>query len=219
MPGKGEKRLSQDRRAGLKTARSGKRYVSGYDPDVALQICEKIAEGYTLKALTEKNNQWGFPTRETFRRWVLDYPEVSRAYAAAREMSAHALEEEALQMAYELRTGAVPKDRVRAFDVAMNQLRWSASKRNPRVYSEKAQQNFTVPIQINTSLDLGDGGQPALDSSVYQIEATVVEGEDPSHPNRLLMDERTSRVVKKKKGGKKDGGGGVAELAGPAGES
>lgn len=146
---------------------------------MALAICERIAEGETLSAICSKGS--GMPSRQTFHRWVVRYPELSRAYAAARELSAHSLEEEALDMARELkdpqkgRKKLTPSE-VRAFDIAMNQLRWSAARRNPRVYSERGAINVTVPIQINTSLDLGG---PQQIENVYQLKAAVDVPQEP----------------------------------------
>lgn len=166
----------QDRDNKLPRERQGGRFVTKYDPVLALRICERVAEGETLKSICEGSSE--FPARQTFHRWVVNEPELNRAYAAARELSAHSLEEEALDMARELSSQEVPKDQIRALDVAMNQLRWSAGKRNARVYSEKAAVSFTVPIQINTTLNLGEQEDtgPSEHPDVYSLEAKI-EGE------------------------------------------
>lgn len=155
-------------------------FLSTYNPELALGIVERIAEGETLSAICVKGS--GMPSRQTFHRWVVRYPELSRAYSAARELSAHSLEEEALDTARQLkgpdRKKLTPTE-VRALDVAMNQLRWSASRRNPKVYSERGAISITVPIQINTSMDLGAGGNLA---DVYKVNARV---ELPQEPEQI----------------------------------
>ena len=66
---------------------------------------------------------------------------------------------------------------VRAFDLAMNQLRWAAAKLNPREYSDRSQLHWTVPIQINTTISL-DGkaeADDAVGASSYRVEARHAE--------------------------------------------
>lgn len=167
----------QDRNLQLGHQRSGGRFVTKYTPDLALQICERIAEGDTLKGICDDPQ---YPSRSTFNRWVVQYPELSRAYAAARELSAHAFEEEALDIARKLsREGTdFTSTKVRAYDTAIGQLRWSASRRNPKTYSERGSVQITVPIQINTSLDLGDGGMVGVEHpDIYKLDAVVGQRE------------------------------------------
>ncbi len=169
-------RPKQDVKAGLTEVKSGGRYVSKYTPDLALQICEKIAEGMTLSAICE---QEGMPHRQTFNRWVVNNPDLTRAYSAARELSSYAMEEEALDLARAIRTlPEISSQLVRAYDIGMNQLRWSAMRRNPQVFSEKAAIKITVPIQINTGLDLGgtsaSGGTKDY-PNIYEVDAEVTE--------------------------------------------
>lgn len=168
----------QDRKLNLPRERQGERFVTKYNPEMALRICERIAEGETLSSICVSDDE--MVARQTFHRWIVGNPELNRAYSAAREISAHSMEEEALDIARLLKDMTDPASaRVRALDVALTQLRWSAGKRNPRVYSEKSAMSFTVPIQINTGLDLGEqGGSAAPDHpNVYEITAEIVEDE------------------------------------------
>lgn len=203
----------QDRDLGLRKTRLGGRFVTTYTPELALEMCEQIAEGATLKGLCEGNPD-KYPSRSTFNRWVVQYPELSRAYAAARELSAHSFEEEALDIARTL--AAEGRDftstKVRAFDTAIGQLRWSASRRNPKTYSERGSVQITVPIQINTSLDLGDGGMLGVDHpDIYKLEAVTgyKEVDDaelmqadapvlaPPQPNGVRKETREERIRKR----------------------
>lgn len=160
-----------------------KRAVVKYSPELGLLICQRIAEGETLEAICQEQ---GMPVRTTFHRWVIAYPELGRAYAAARELSAYALEEEALEMGRRLTRDPGSAQKVRAYDIMMNQLRWSAARRNPRVFSEKGTVQVTVPIQINTSLDLNSLPQGGTDEfpDIFKIdlEATVVTDEGGVEP-------------------------------------
>jgi hypothetical protein len=72
----------------------------------------------------------------------------------------------------------------------MNHLRWVAARRNPQLFSEKAAIKLTVPIQINTNLDLGgsllDQTMDKGGKSTYTLEATVVELEQDMDAKPLL---------------------------------
>lgn len=164
-----------------------------YTPALALAICERVADGETL---TEICREDGMPNKATFNRWVVAFPEVGRAYAAARELSAYALEEDALVLARHLAQHPGSAQKVRAFDILLNQLRWSASRRNPRVYSEKGTIQVTVPIQINTTLDMGGPGAEGTPEypQIFEIQATVTN-EPEEHMEAVGPEERIERMA------------------------
>jgi hypothetical protein len=185
----------QDKRLGLIREQVGARTITKYDPGLALQICELISEGFTLSEICADREH--FPHKATFNRWCVNNPDLRKAYLGAREISAFALEDQALNMAREIVEDPGSSQRVRAFDIAMNQLRWSAAKRNPREYGEKSQTNVVVPIQINTGLDLGQGGAQAGtpgDENIYtvsaKVEVPVVEIIEPQPDDKGLVPRR-----------------------------
>ncbi len=179
----------KDMPSGERRERFGSRSITKYSPELALKICEKVAEGATLLDICKGT---GMPHRTSFWRWVMLYKDVAVSYQAARELSAQSLEEEALSMA---RTLTGPNNfttvKVRAFDIAMQQLRWSATRRDPSKYGQKAKETITVPIQINTTLDLG--GDMRDGQGIYTITAMVAAptGTDaltpPKDPDRLII--------------------------------
>lgn len=200
----------QDRRAGLAKADFHGRMITAYDPGVALIICEEIADG---KSLTEICSREGMPARSTFHRWRLMNPELDRAYQTARELSAETMEEQALALAAALtKPGAdFTGTKVRAYEVAMGQLRWSAARRDPRRYGGTTTDKVVIPIQINTTLDLAEGpaktgvGLDNQHPNVYTIEAKVyaeeppVEDPDPIDPedDPLAVPSTREHVFKK----------------------
>lgn len=151
-----------------------------FDADAALTVIELVAQGDTL---TQALKRPGTPSRSTFYKWLSMYPELHTAYEAARELSAQALEEEALDMARELKN---PNDytgvKTRQYEIIMGQLRWSAARRDPKRYGARQEVNAVIPIQINTTLDLNSGA-PTLPGqspdAVYTLEAHL-SGPDPS---------------------------------------
>lgn len=163
-------RPKQDKIAGLPAERIQGRYVTKYDPAMALEVLEKIAAGETLSKICTPGSKYPHPT--TFKRWVVNHPELAKAYEAARIMSGVALEEEALDMAREIKAKQRDGTQVRAFEVAMQQLRWSAERRDPEKFANRGAVNIRIPIQINTTLDLGSQGGSEIDGkSIYTISA------------------------------------------------
>lgn len=143
-----------------------------WDPRQAMLICERIADGMTLVDIAKMDD---VPSRPTIYRWLTLFPEFYDAYERAKELSAQSFEDEALGLARVLAgkhefTGT----RIKAYEVAMAQLRWSAARRDKVRYGSQTQINTTVPIQINTTLDLGQGGViTSTVENVYNIEALV----------------------------------------------
>lgn len=161
----------------------GKR-VQSYDSSIAEAILMKIADGATLREIAREP---GMPTKSTVQRWIMKYPELAQAWKAARELSAASLEEESLDMARVLkRQSGFTGTKIRAFEVAMNQFRWSASHRDPATYGQTTQAQLVVPIQINTSLDLGDGkGKSTVTTmgaqTTYEVAAKYGEAYNANH--------------------------------------
>jgi hypothetical protein len=152
--------------------------ITGLSP-ADFAVIEQLALG---RDLTTLQNEGLAPDGWLLR--VMKDPELARFYAAAREMSAYSLEEEAI--ARLRRAAEAPKKLVqgelRAIEALVGQLRWSAAKRNPNVFSEKAAVHVTVPIQINTSLDMGEAQSQgtAQFPNIYEVgtaRPTILDAE------------------------------------------
>lgn len=165
-----------DNKPGAPTKYIGQhRQMQPYMKDIAIQFLDLVAEGKTVKEIAELPNM---PTRQTLYRWLSLYSDFNSAYFAAKELSAMALEEEALEIARDL---AKPNEytgtRITALKEAMVQFRWSAARRDPKRYGGAAPQtNVTVPIQINTNLDLNKEGNDEAQNG-YSFTAVVPVGE------------------------------------------
>lgn len=171
MTGKTYDRPRQDREAHLPVARVGGRYVTAYNPEIALQIVERIAQGETISAICAKGS--GMPHPVTFKRWVVNQPDLARALDAARKISAQSLEEEAIDAAREIKRAQRDGTQVRAVEVLLNQLRWSAERRDPGQFGTKAPISVRVPITIVSSLDMGKAQGQILDGNdVYKLSVT-----------------------------------------------
>lgn len=151
----------RERNMKLPVIERGGRFFTKYDPNIALDIVERIADGELLSKITDKDAQPLTITKQTFLRWVATVPELSTAYSAAMQISAHSFEEKAIDKAE--RTALLPgsPQNVSAASLLISQYRWSAARRNPTRYSDKGNTQIVVPININTTLDLGTQRQTA----------------------------------------------------------
>ena len=125
-----------------------------YNPLVAAEIVVRVSNGETLSQICKKG---GMPGRDSFHSWVLAHPDLAKAWDAARRLKAHSLFDEALDMARDLKTrkfGRGDSATVNALRVAVETLKWSASKLNPQEYGERALPTPAIAIQIITGLDL-----------------------------------------------------------------
>lgn len=137
----------------------GGRYFTRYDPNIALDIVERIADGELLSKITAKDAEPLTITKQTFLRWVSTVPELAKAYAAAMQVSAHSFEEKAIDKAERVAANPGSPQNVSAASLLISQYRWSAARRNPTRYSDKGNTQIVVPINIHTSLDLGPGNR------------------------------------------------------------
>jgi hypothetical protein len=156
-----------------------------YMKDIAVKFLDFVAEGRTVKDITE--NEPNMPTRQTLYRWLTLYKEFNAAYWAAKELSAAALEDRALDIAGKLeKESELTGTRISALKEAMVQFRWSAARRDPKRYGGNAPVTaVTVPIQVNTTLDLNTGaGEMDGYSFTARIAQPIEEGtsDEPQAP-------------------------------------
>lgn len=142
----------------------------------ALKSIQYFMEGNTWAQIHERGGYtWGI-----FQQMMVQFPDLAKSYSEARRVSAQSFEDKALALADKL---AGPNEftgtGVRAKEVAMNQYRWSASRRNPTEFAEAGakQLSVVVPVQINSSLNLAQPGavDEKVDPSVWEVHATVLE--------------------------------------------
>lgn len=145
------------------------------DREAALAVCEAIAFG---RSMADIERDPALPPRDLFISWLMRDPSLALAFHRAREMSSYVLEDEALELLRGRLTNPGSSVEIRAADLFVQQLRWSAGKRNPGVYSDKAAVSVTVPVQINTTLDMGPAG-PGTGTkefpNIYELKAELVQ--------------------------------------------
>lgn len=116
---------------------------SSYTPELAQEICGRLAEGETIRKICRDPDM---PAWATVWRWLQASEEFRAQYAQAREAQAHFIAEQAVEDA-EIAEDAA-KGRL-AFDAR----RWFAGKIAPKVYGEKqttllGQDEGSAPVTI-----------------------------------------------------------------------
>lgn len=118
---------------------------SDFTPEIANEICERLAKGESLRTITGPNRDDFMPAETTVRRWLAgteDWSEAfRRQYAHARDCQADHYAEEIIAIADctdQPVSGDIPlvrdpqRDRLR-----IDARKWYASKLAPKKYGDK----------------------------------------------------------------------------------
>ena len=115
-----------------KEAKSNPGRSTAYDPVIAQEILELLADGQTLLAICKDER---FPTDATVRRWALDLDHIfSSQYTRAREIGYHNMADEIVEIGNEVHesSDAVARARLR-----VETRKWLLSKALPKIYGDK----------------------------------------------------------------------------------
>lgn len=114
---------------------------SDFTPQIANEICERIAKGESLRAITGADRDDFMPAETTVRRWLAGTEDWSeefrRQYAHAREAQADFYADQIIEIADcedEWAAGARDPQRDR---LRIDARKWKASKLAPKKYGEK----------------------------------------------------------------------------------
>jgi len=102
-----------------------------YTKDMADKICEKIANGRSLRSICAED---GVPPMKTIYRWLEANEEFRHQYARARDKQADYFAEEIIEIAdsAEAESAAVSKAKLQ-----IDARKWAASKIAPKKYGDK----------------------------------------------------------------------------------
>lgn len=102
-----------------------------YNGDLIENICEKIANGRSLRSICAED---GMPTTSTVCKWLIENKEFSEQYARARDKQADYFAEEIIEIAdsAEAESAAVSKAKLQ-----IDARKWAASKIAPKKYGDK----------------------------------------------------------------------------------
>lgn len=153
---------------------------SDYSAELADLICERIADGESLRSICAEEDM---PNKSTVFRWLEALPDFATKYAHAREAQADTLVDEIVSIADEEVTmiradkhkpGADEDAEIEVvFDqtaVARNKLRvaarqWTAEKLRPKKYGPK--------LEIDQRTTLTDLTEEQLDARIAQLRAAT----------------------------------------------
>lgn len=131
-----------------------------FSQEVADRICERIADGESLRAICADE---GMPGKTTVFRWLGDDAAFRDQYARAREAQADAIFDDILEIAddarndWMVRAGGGDDDPGLAFNtehVQRSKLRiearkWMAGKLRPKVYGDKLDVEHSGGFTVN----------------------------------------------------------------------
>lgn len=109
---------------------AGGRATETFTPELAREICRRLAEGESLKAI---GRDPAMPCVATVYHWIERRPEFEAMYGKARRAQADTLADEVREVGLAATPGTVWADRLR-FDT----LRWLTARLAPRKYMEGA---------------------------------------------------------------------------------
>jgi hypothetical protein len=121
---------------------------SDYTQEVASLICNRLADGESLRAICLDDDM---PARETVRGWLIRLPEFAGQYARARGEQGDAYADEIVAIADDKDEDANSR-RVR-----IDARKWAAGKLRPDVYGEKVTQEHKGELRVvisNADADL-----------------------------------------------------------------
>lgn len=135
--------------------------VSSYTEEMADIICERIANGESLKAICEEE---GMPSKSTVFKWLSENQSLSDKYARAREAQADALFDDILSIADDGRNDWMERkdaedenmgwrengEALRRSQLRIDARKWMAGKLRPKKYGEK------LDIEQKTTHEVGD---------------------------------------------------------------
>ena len=146
--------------------------VTTYTDEMALVICERIANGESLKAICEDENM---PARSTVFKWLAENKTFSDMYVRAREEQADAIFDEILEIADDGRNDWMERrgeedagwvtngENIQRAKLRIDARKWMAGKLRPRKYGEK--------LELS-----GDADSPL--TMVHRIERHIVRPDD-----------------------------------------
>lgn len=136
---------------------------TAYTPELAAEICERLAAGESLRAICQGD---GMPDERTVRRWAMDNVEgFSPRYARARDIGLDAVADEMLDIADDGRNDWMennnPENPGYLFNgehssrskLRVDTRKWYLAKLAPKKYGDKTSMELTGanggPVQIS----------------------------------------------------------------------
>ena len=134
-----------------------------YSPEIAAEICERLANGESLRAICKSEH---LPTEAAVRQWALDdHKGFASHYARAREIGYERMAEEILSISDEGINDTYLDDegveRTNHDVIARSKLRvdsrkWLLSKMLPKKYGDKLQTEVSGGMTVHVATGVPD---------------------------------------------------------------
>ena len=130
---------------------------SGFSQDVADLICERLAEGESLRKICSNED---LPSITSVWRWLNTREEFSKQYARAREEQAEFLADEIISIADELMPvgidGKIDSAAVNQARLKIDSRKWVASKLKPKRYGDSTTLKGDVdnPLKMDATINI-----------------------------------------------------------------
>jgi hypothetical protein len=137
-----------------------------YNQITANHVCQKVAEGKTLK---EIGRMEGFPPKNTIDHWARRYPEFKEELRQARIQRAEFYHDEVIEIGRNTRSDTHKEDRLKA-DI----FKWGASVGDPESFGNRTKVvgDPNAPISFIIETGVPEPEKPIIDvSSTPQIES------------------------------------------------
>jgi len=144
--------------------------VSTYTEEMADKICERIADGESLKAICEDDEM---PSKATVFKWLAENTAFSDKYALAREAQSDALFDDILSIADDARNDWMERnfgdaagwvengEALRRSQLRIDARKWMASKLKPKKYGDR--------LDLNHSGSIASIPDDALDARLLKL--------------------------------------------------
>lgn len=118
---------------------------SEYTDTIFNDICDKLADGKSLKSICEKEDM---PSKATFYNWINNDKDLLDKYARAKDDASDALADDIQDISDKVLNGEYEANNAR---VAIDAKKWIASKLKPKKYGDKLDmttngKDMVVPI-------------------------------------------------------------------------
>ena len=141
---------------------------SSYTPEIADEICERLASGESLKSICDSDDK--FPEPQSVRRWAIaDTDGFSAKYAQARQVGYERMAEEILEISddssqdtqFTEQGAKADNEWINRSRLRVDTRKWLLSKCLPKIYGDRTQIAATDAEGNATGFMFGIIGSPA----------------------------------------------------------
>lgn len=146
-----------------------------FNHDIADLICERIAEGQSIRTICREEDM---PAMSTIFKWLRTQPSFSEQYEKAKAEQAEALVEEMLEIADDGTNDWMEKfgkdgenlgyivngEHIQRSRLRLDARKWIASKLKPKKYSDKV--DIDMKANVNAQLSVSDSDRDIINQFI-----------------------------------------------------